>query len=512
MLYVLAVGDKVFSMRIIQFKACLLALFVSLIPVRSADLASHAFTYQGRLFDGSNPANGYYDLKFGLFDAAEAGAAVASVVATNAIAISNGLFTVSLDFGPAFDGSARWLEISERTNGVGAFITLVPRQFLATVPYASFAAKASVADSVPASGLTGPVPDDRLSTNVALLSAGAIFRGVVSATGFSGSGAGLSNVVVPDGSINLAKLGPDAQFVRAPYLEGVSSGLDKEFSMRILIDGVPSDVPAKLAQAYTEGREVIEHRIIDGHGREIVQYIPGKFTNSPIVLRRRVTSDRSWLTFHQAAADGNETILRHNVGLRLFAGREQVASWDFTDGYASSHKYRLADDDLPVEEVSFVFAAPVERTARKMEGIVPAGSGVQTGFGSGQPKPLRYHVWVGGTNWSKTCVIGSDLVNEVGQIQTKLADGSIRVLPGRRMGHPFSLRQSVSADNDLFEWYFAQASGAGVIRRDVEFRLGEMVLEQCARAYPFSYRLAVGDDGLPFEEYGLVYEGFSITP
>jgi hypothetical protein len=41
---------------------------------------------------------------------------------------------------PAFDGSERWLELSVRTNGTGAFTTLDPRQKLTATPYALVAA------------------------------------------------------------------------------------------------------------------------------------------------------------------------------------------------------------------------------------------------------------------------------------------------------------------------------------------------------------------------------------
>lgn len=75
-----------------------------------------AFTYQGRLNDGLNPANGRYDFKFTLYDAATAGSPLGAF-ATNAVPVSNGLFTVALDFGRYFDGNARWLQIEVRTNG-----------------------------------------------------------------------------------------------------------------------------------------------------------------------------------------------------------------------------------------------------------------------------------------------------------------------------------------------------------------------------------------------------------
>jgi len=82
-----------------------------------------AFTYQGKLFVGDVPANGLYDLQFSNYDAAAGGSALGAFN-TNALPVTNGLFTVTLDFGAVFDGTPRWLEISERTNGVGAFGTL----------------------------------------------------------------------------------------------------------------------------------------------------------------------------------------------------------------------------------------------------------------------------------------------------------------------------------------------------------------------------------------------------
>src|SRR5262245_35929643 len=87
------------------------------------------FTYQGRLNDGTSPAGGNYDLTFTLFDASGAGAQVGNALTNPAVAFSNGLFTVSLDFGAGiFTGADRWLEIAVRTNGALSFTTLGPRQ------------------------------------------------------------------------------------------------------------------------------------------------------------------------------------------------------------------------------------------------------------------------------------------------------------------------------------------------------------------------------------------------
>ena len=102
-----------------------------------------AFTYQGRLNDGASVANGSYDLQFAIYDAASGGIKQAPFLTNSATAVSNGLFTVSLDFGNVFPGVPRWLDIGVRTNGGGAFTLLTPRQALTATPYAVFAGGAS---------------------------------------------------------------------------------------------------------------------------------------------------------------------------------------------------------------------------------------------------------------------------------------------------------------------------------------------------------------------------------
>jgi hypothetical protein len=102
------------------------------------------FTYNGRLNANGGPANGNYDLTFTLFTASSGGTPAAGPLTNAATVLSNGLFTVTLDFGTGvFDGTGYWLGIGVRTNGSGGFTTLSPRQQVTPVPYAIFAGTAS---------------------------------------------------------------------------------------------------------------------------------------------------------------------------------------------------------------------------------------------------------------------------------------------------------------------------------------------------------------------------------
>ena len=155
------------------------------------------FTYQGRLDEGGNLADGAFDLRFVLFDAPAAGNQVGGIVSLEDVAVANGLFAVNLDFGPgAFRGDARWLDIAVRPGSeTGAFSPLVPRQEVTPAPYAMHAFSSEEADhattadsaaSAPWSGLTG-VPagfaddtdDDSLASLACAVGQAAVWNGSV---------------------------------------------------------------------------------------------------------------------------------------------------------------------------------------------------------------------------------------------------------------------------------------------------------------------------------------------
>jgi hypothetical protein len=150
----------------------LLTLSTLNFQLSTAHAQGTAFTYQGRLNDGANPANGTYDLRFTVYDSPSGGLVVGGPLTNAPTAVSNGLFTVTLDPGAGvFTGPARWLDIGVRTNGsAGAYQTLNPRQPLTATPYAVTAG--NITGLIPAGSLSGVYPGAVTFNNAANVLAG----------------------------------------------------------------------------------------------------------------------------------------------------------------------------------------------------------------------------------------------------------------------------------------------------------------------------------------------------
>jgi hypothetical protein len=122
---------------------------VSAQPLKAPPSLGTGFTYQGKLADSGAPANGNYDFGFTLYDDLIEGNSVAKT-SQDGVLVTDGLFTVQLDFGDVFDGTALYLEIGVRLSGsADEYTLLAPRQLLSATPYAIYAEK------VPWNGIIG---------------------------------------------------------------------------------------------------------------------------------------------------------------------------------------------------------------------------------------------------------------------------------------------------------------------------------------------------------------------
>lgn len=123
--------------------------------------AAQPISYQGELKWQGVPLDGSRDMKFRLFNAETGGTQVGPDLSANAVALTQGRFSVHLDFGTApYNGQQLWLEISVSDGQSGPpFTTLSPRQSVTPAPYAMFALNGPAGPQGPAGaqGAQGPI-------------------------------------------------------------------------------------------------------------------------------------------------------------------------------------------------------------------------------------------------------------------------------------------------------------------------------------------------------------------
>src|SRR5262249_11971893 len=122
-----------------SFRAALVTIALAVSATIAQTPLGTAFTYQGQLKNNGSPASGSFSMDFKLFDVPTGGSPLAAQ-SLPGVSVTNGLFTVQIDFGAgAFNGNKRWLEL------VVTGTTLTPRQELTGTPNALFATNASTA-------------------------------------------------------------------------------------------------------------------------------------------------------------------------------------------------------------------------------------------------------------------------------------------------------------------------------------------------------------------------------
>jgi hypothetical protein len=137
-----------------------LPLFVALALVVSlsrtwADPIGTMFTYQGQLRTTNGPLTGLYDFRFTLYSTDQGQGFLGQQLAPG-VGVTNGLFSVPLDFGAVFQGQRTWMEIAVRPNGSTInHVVLSPLQELTPTPYAIFAENAASIGGVSPGGFWG---------------------------------------------------------------------------------------------------------------------------------------------------------------------------------------------------------------------------------------------------------------------------------------------------------------------------------------------------------------------
>ena len=148
------------------FKRTIIFVILSLTLAGSVLAQSSSFNYQGRLSETGADASGSFQFQFKLYDAPNGGNQIGSMLSDVAVNVSNGTFSVGLDFGAqAFSGGDRYLEVAVRKTADDSYTTLTPRQKINSAPYSNRANSANTADNFNGN-LSGDVTGTQNSTVV----------------------------------------------------------------------------------------------------------------------------------------------------------------------------------------------------------------------------------------------------------------------------------------------------------------------------------------------------------
>lgn len=171
-----------------RLSSSLLCILLVLFSVSYAASQTTTFNYQGSLNASGLPANGTFDFEFAVYNALTLGTQLGSTLTRSSVQVTNGVFSVSLDFGNLFGGAGnRYMEIRVKPVLSGSYTTLTPRTQLTATPYSIRTIQADDAATLVGSPPSffqnasnmnaGILPDSRISNNIPRLGTSNSFAG-----------------------------------------------------------------------------------------------------------------------------------------------------------------------------------------------------------------------------------------------------------------------------------------------------------------------------------------------
>ncbi len=103
-------------------------------------------------------------------------------------------------------------------------------------------------------------------------------------------------------------------------------------------------------------QEIIEHKVVNEKGVEVVMKIPGRLKWENIVLKRGITSDMEIWTWRKQVEDGDVTSARKNGSIVMYdQALTEVARWNFESAWpvkVTGPQVKSDSNEIGVEELT----------------------------------------------------------------------------------------------------------------------------------------------------------------
>jgi phage tail-like protein len=121
------------------------------------------------------------------------------------------------------------------------------------------------------------------------------------------------------------------------------------------------DVGGKVTGYFTEvsgigsEHEVVEHKVTDDKGHDIIRKLPGRMKWNDVTLKRGITDNVQIWEWRDAVVDGDMKTARQNCSIIMFDRNYQPkAQWDFTNAWpvkVTGPEFKSDSNDYGVEEL-----------------------------------------------------------------------------------------------------------------------------------------------------------------
>lgn len=146
-----------------------------------------------------------------------------------------------------------------------------------------------------------------------------------------------------------------------PYLSNRDDALTEDpllgFNFLLELEGAAAGYFTECSGIGSE-HEIVEHKVVDKQGHEIVRKIPGRLKWQDITLKRGITSDLQLWAWRDAVVLGKVGEARKNITITML-DREYnpVSMWHFSNAWPSKvtgPSLKSDSNEFGVEEVTLV--------------------------------------------------------------------------------------------------------------------------------------------------------------